>query len=421
METVLIVMSSVVITLAFVSLLRLTALTIGADLFSIRRHLNKNCAQIAPTLTVVIPAHNEEHTMFRALHSVVSSQYDKSKVTIVVVDDGSTDSTRDVVRAFQQSNPEVALTLVCQQNAGKAHALNAGIRASDSELIMCLDADSALHPRALRNAAHHFTDRRIVAISSNVQIIARPSLLNILQRVEYILSQRQKRAHAFFNIEYIIGGIGSTFRRSTLEKVGLYDTNTMTEDIDLTMKLLRLGNKQSIIGYGENVVTYTESAHSLGDLIKQRFRWKFGRMQTFYKNTDIFFSLRRDTSIMLTWFYMPYALVGDLMLFLEPLVVTFLLFDAWYWKDWSAFLGAIIVIGVYTALNVFGEDTYTLKERLLLAALSPIMYILFYILSFVEYVALLRTYAHAHRIPLSISENSCSWEHVERAPRALSV
>ena len=60
----------------------------------------------------------------------------------------------------------------------------------------------------------------------------------MIQRFEYLICHQMKKAHSAYNVEYIIGGIGSMFRRSTLDEVGLYDTNTMTEDIDLTMKIL---------------------------------------------------------------------------------------------------------------------------------------------------------------------------------------
>ena len=133
---------------------------------------------------------------------------------------------------------------------------------------MCLDGDSMLEPDAVAKSVAYFRDERVVATASNVNILPGGGLLGLVQRYEYLISYHMKKAHNIFNVEYIIGGIGSMFRRETLDEVGLYDTNTMTEDIDLTMKIIaRKGNRNQRVVYAYDALTYTEAVPSFGSLV----------------------------------------------------------------------------------------------------------------------------------------------------------
>lgn len=425
METTLNILATLVILLGSINLVRMGIFLVGSDVYGVinalRKRREKTREPYLPSFSVVIPAHNEQQTIEYSLRSVLSADYPQDKLEIVVVDDGSKDCTCDIVRSVITEHSRANIMLVSQTNAGKAHALNNGMRNHTSgELIMCLDADSSIAPSALKNAARYFRDPRVVALSSNVKIRPTGTLFNLIQQFEYLVCYQMKRAQTLFNIEYIIGGIGSTFRRSALERVGYYDTDTITEDIDLTFKLIREGNKSNRAIYGSDVVTYTESVLTLGDLIKQRFRWKHGRSQTFLKNTSMFFSRDKRHSKLLTWIYLPYALFSDLAFFLEPLVFGFILFVVVVYADWITLLSALLVVGTYIALNVLAEDTIPMRERVFLALAAPTMYAFFYILSYVEYVALLKSYRRAGELIRKEREH-CSWEHVSRATPQVSA
>ena len=379
------------------------------------RHNRKATVFGLPTFSIVVPAHNEEGTIVRTLDSLARVKYPKNKLEIVVVDDGSTDLTYAVAEEYRLLY-DLNFKLITQENSGKAHALNNGMRNhATGELMMCLDADSSLDPSALINAARYFVDPRVVSLSANVKIRSSGTLFNLIQMFEYLVSYQMKRAQTVFNIEYIIGGIGSTFRRSALTEVGYYDTDTITEDIDLTMKLLRLGNKEHRVIYGADVIAYTESVLDLAGLIRQRFRWKYGRAQTFIKNRAMFFSGSQKSSRALTWFYLPYALFSDLAFFFEPIMVSYVAYIVIVYGDWFTLASAFAVVGGYITLNVLAEDTLPLRRKLTLALIAPFMYFFFYILSYVEYLALIKTYMKFWEIPASIRAKNCGWTHVERA------
>lgn len=411
--------TTLIIIFGFINIIRMTLFMIGSDVYMVwqarRKKRSEKIIFGLPTFSVIIPAHNEEHTLLRSIQSVVDTRYPKDQLEIVVMDDGSSDQTYALAERFRLLH-DYNFKLVTQQNAGKAHALNRAMRYhATGELMMCLDADSTLAPDALINAARYFVDPRVVALSANVKIRPTGTLFNLIQLYEYLVCYQMKRAQTVFNMEYIIGGIGSTFRRSALVAVGYYDTDTITEDIDLTMKLLRLGNKEHRVMYGSDVIAETESVLDLKGLIRQRFRWKYGRAQTFLKNRPLFFSYNKKHAKQLTWLYLPYALFSDLAFFFEPLLISYIFYVVVLYSDWLTLITTFTVVGGYVSLNVLAEDTLPIRQKLKLALIAPTMYFFFYLLSYVEYLALIKTYTRFWEIPKSIQSGNCGWTHVERA------
>ena len=322
---------------------------------------------------------------------------------------------KTVVKNYIKKNKLTRVSVITQTNSGKANALNHAIKSYvRSKLVMCLDADSRLEKGALLNTARHFADPKVATMSANVRIIERPGLLNWIQRYEYLVCYQMKRAESLINCQYIVGGIGSAFRRSVLKKVGYYDVNTVTEDIDLTMKILRLGNKKYKAVYGSDVIAFTEAVLDIKGLITQRFRWKWGGCQTFLKQAKMFFSPKKKYTKSLTWFYLPFAIYGDIAYLLEPIFLTYILAVSIYYQDIVTILSAWAVVTTYLSLNVFAEDTIDWKKKIKLALGLPFLYVLFYVLSFVEYVALIKSLLKINTLKQSLKEDKCHWTHVDR-------
>lgn len=415
------ILKYLIIIFGIINLVRMTALLVGSDIYSLKSYLENEKAQkkktkYRPFVSVVIPAYNEEKNIIQAVEAVFQSTYPKYKYEIVVVDDGSTDRTYKLINNFKKKNPRGNLKIIRQKNAGKANALNNAIKShTKGELIMCLDADSYLDKNALENAVKYFKNKNIAALGANVRILEDSSFLNLIQKFEYLVCSRMKRAHTTFNIEYIIGGIGSVFRRSVLKKVAYYDTDTVTEDIDLTLKIIGLGNKKYQVVYGADVIAYTEGVQSIKGLINQRFRWKWGRAQTFLKNKHLFFNTDRKYSKPLTFLYLPFAIYGDLSFLFEPVIITFIIFISIKFLDITTLISAFLVIALYISFNILGEDTLPLNTRLKLLLIAPTMYIYFYIISFAEYVALIKALTKIYKVKDSLEDKSCNWEHVQRS------
>lgn len=421
-----VLVTAVIIGLSLVNLVRMTWYLVGMDLYSIQRaqsrrhHRHRRGKAPAlplyrPTVSIVVPAHNEGATIERTLACLLAMDY--SPLQIIVVDDGSTDDTCERIYNFKRKHdPLGRIEAFTQPNGGKADALNTAIRTrATGELIMCLDGDSLIAPDAVTNSVARFDDPRVVATASNTSIAPNGTLLGLVQRFEYMICHQMKKAHSAFNVEYIIGGIGSMFRRSLLEEVGLYDTNTMTEDIDLSMKILsRGGNKNQRFQFVHDSIAYTAAVLSFRDLVRQRYRWKYGRLQTFLKNWRMFFSMDRKLTFGLSWIFLPYALWQELIYLIEPLVVGVIVFTAIYYNSPATLLWAVTIISSYIVVNVVKTTHFSLREKLALAALAPAMYVFFYLLSIVEYLALLQSLVKLPGLRRSLREDRVTWKSPER-------
>jgi cellulose synthase/poly-beta-1,6-N-acetylglucosamine synthase-like glycosyltransferase len=405
----------VVVVLAMINMFRMTWYLVGADLFMVGRARAWVPASFRPSVTVVVPMHNEGVLATRTLKHLLLIDY--VPLQIIVVDDGSTDDTAQRIAEWKAANdPDGMIEAFTIENGGKAHALNAAIRTrATGELIMCLDGDSILAPDAVAKSVAYFHDERVVATASNVNIIPNGTLLGMIQRFEYLICHQMKKAHSAYNVEYIVGGIGSTFRRSTMDSVGLYDTNTMTEDIDLTMKILAVGgNRSQRVKFAHDSLAYTEPVPSFPSLVKQRYRWKYGRMQTFWKNLPMFFSRDEKYSWGLSWFFLPFAFWQDLAYFLEPMIVTFILAVAVYFRSPATLIPAVSIISLFVVVNVLGTTHLTAKEKLFGILMAPLMYAFFYVLSVVEYAALVKSAIQLPGLGKSLGQERVTWTSPER-------
>lgn len=408
--------------LSLLNFVRVLTMLIGADLYDIKQIMRKRKAHQSPyrpLITVVIPAYNEEMGVIRTVRSVMANTYTRTQ--IIVVDDGSKDKTLRMLRNFQRQHKGV-FTVVHQANAGKAAAINRAVQYwAKGSLVMVVDADSLLAPDAIANMVAHFRDRKNIATASNVKIIPTRSLLGVAQRLEYLISYRMKRSLTTLNMEYIVGGVGSTFRRSALLKTGLYDTDTMTEDIDLTVKLIRhYGNKSYRVHYAADSVAYTEHVLTFKSLVKQRFRWKYGRFQTLLKNQELFFNNAKRYDKRLTWYQLPYALVGEFVLLLEPILVGYILFVAVRFTDVTSLISVYIIVTGFVFLMLTGEDSETTRSKIVLSAALPLAYVLMYILTAVEFAALVSSIRKSRQL-FRREMHSSSWEHVERSGGSVTI
>ncbi len=421
-------MSKLIILLAILgimNIIRLTMYMIASDYYEIYRTLktrkNKNKRAYVPTISVVVPAHNEGVIIRDTLESLQASIYRKDKMEIILVDDGSSDNTATIARNYisklRRSGEDYFPTRVIRQkNGGKASALNNGIRNyATGKLVMCLDGDSLVDPNMVKNSVAYFRDRYVMAMASNVNIIEDGTVLSLVQRFEYILCGHMKKAQTAMNVEYIIGGIGSVFRRSTIRWVKFYDTNTMTEDIDLSMKIVGRGNKRNKLIFASDAISYTEPVHSLKALIGQRFRWKYGRMQTFLKNRAIFFNTGKEYSKLLTWIMLPFTLVQEFFLFCEPLVIGFLLYTSIRYQNPRTMIFVASIISIYLLLAVWSTEHLSKTEKIRLSVLAPTMYFLVYMLTLVEYLSLVMSVSKLPKLKASIANEFTTWKSPERS------
>ena len=254
-----------------------------------RRQQHHAGRDYSPFVSVIVPAYNEELVINNTIHSLLTSAY--SNFEIIVVDDGSTDDTSKVVIQGFGDNQRVELLTVL--NAGKAAALNTGLRHARGEVIVALDADTIFAPQTIGALAHRFYNPKLGAIAGNAKVGNRINLITRWQALEYITSQNMdRRAFASLNCITVVPGAVGAWRKDLLEQVGGFPADTLAEDQDLTLQIRRLGYE---IGYEETAVAWTEAPDRLRPLARQRYRWAYGTLQCMWKHSDALFRRRFGT------------------------------------------------------------------------------------------------------------------------------
>ncbi|MCX6701817.1 MAG: glycosyltransferase [Candidatus Zambryskibacteria bacterium] len=223
-----------------------------------------------PAVTIIVPCWNEQFTVSKTIHSLLSLDYPKNKLKIMVVNDGSTDGTWEVVQKFK-NNPQVELHK--KENGGKYTALNYGLSKLSTDLVGCLDADSYVHKDALRQIIPYFQDKEIMAVAPSIKLWKPKTILELLQKVEYGFGIFTRKMFHYMQAVYITPGPFSIFRKEVFEKLGPYRHAHNTEDIEIALRMQKNNYK---IAHAHNALVYTVPPKTIRKLLKQRIRWSHG-------------------------------------------------------------------------------------------------------------------------------------------------
>jgi cellulose synthase/poly-beta-1,6-N-acetylglucosamine synthase-like glycosyltransferase/peptidoglycan/xylan/chitin deacetylase (PgdA/CDA1 family) len=293
-----------------------------------------------PSVVVIVPAYNEEVGIERAVRSVLASDYPHFEV--VVVDDGSTDRTADVVAALNLER----VTLIRQNNAGKAAALDTGVEQTDSEVVVMVDGDTLFETQTLRNLVAPLSDPQVGAVSGNTKVGNRHGMLARWQHIEYVMGfNLDRRMYEILQCTPTVPGAVGAFRRDTLTQVGGVPGDTLAEDTDLTLAIGRSGQR---VVYAEDARAWTEAPSSVSALWRQRYRWSFGTMQAVFKHRGAMFSRDpRDRRIGRR--ALPYMILFQIILpICAPLIDLFSLYGVLF----TDALRALVVWLIFNALQL---------------------------------------------------------------------
>jgi poly-beta-1,6-N-acetyl-D-glucosamine synthase len=225
-----------------------------------------------PFVSIVIPAYNEKNRIKPTLESVLKLNYPKNRFEVIVINDGSTDSTGKVVKEVIK-NKAFNIKLFDQENKGKGAALNLGLKKSKGEYFVCMDSDSFVSKDALHKLLPEFSDRNVAAVLPLLKVRQPKNLLQKMQWLEYIVNMFYKELMSKLDCVHVAPGPFSVYRKSILEDVGGFDENNMTEDLEISLRLQK--HNYRIIQL-LNTGVYTIAPSTLKALYKQRNRWYKG-------------------------------------------------------------------------------------------------------------------------------------------------
>jgi cellulose synthase/poly-beta-1,6-N-acetylglucosamine synthase-like glycosyltransferase len=233
-------------------------------------------AGFTPPVSVIVPAFNEAVNIERSVRSLEASDY--PELEVLVVDDGSSDGTGDLVESLGLPRTR----LLRQENLGKPAALNHGIDEARHEIVVMVDADTIFEPSTLRELVQPFRDTEVGAVSGNTKVGNRRRLLGRWQHIEYVMGfNLDRRLYDVLRCMPTIPGAIGAFRRDVLLDVGGVSAATLAEDTDLTLAIGRAGWR---VVYEENARAWTEAPATLRLLWRQRYRWCYGTLQSVWKH-----------------------------------------------------------------------------------------------------------------------------------------
>ncbi len=297
-----------------------------------------------PLVSVIVPAFNAAVTIRECLVSVISLDYPRDKLEVIVVNDGSTDGTASIV-AELMADGKTSIRLVNQENLGKGAALNNAIKECKGEFFACLDSDSFVQPEALQRMLFVFEQNgEDLAIVTPAMKVFRPKkLLQKFQHVEYLIALLFNRILSHFDALYVAPGPFSLYRTSVVKRLGGFDEHNLTEDQEIGYRMQKFHYK---LRHCFDAYVHTVSPDTIGQLFRQRSRWWSGSLLNFAKYRGLLLNPRYGHFGV---FQLPLIFIGYLTVFL--VVFFFFYFTIFPW------------FGRFHNLYIVGFDFRTLMSN----------------------------------------------------------
>ncbi len=223
-----------------------------------------------PSVTIIVPCWNEENTVEATVESLLSLEYEKDKLMVFVVDDGSTDGTW---RRIQRFNGDNQVRIFRKENGGKHTAVNLGIEHTETEFVGCLDADSFVDRKALKRIMKYFEDAETMAVTPALKVYKSDNIIELIQNMEYKMGIFIRKMFSLLDALQVTPGPFSIFRKKVFDELGLYRHAYNTEDLEYA---LRMQSRHYKIENAHNAFVYTVVPKTFKSLYRQRVRWITG-------------------------------------------------------------------------------------------------------------------------------------------------
>ncbi len=329
-----------------------------------------------PSVTVIIPAHNEGRHIRATLDAVLGGGY-PGRLKVIAIDDGSSDETPEVLRSYSGDS---RVKIMRTDHIGKSRAMNRALGIATTEIVITIDGDTVMEKGSIEALVAPFSDRMVAATTGVIKVGNTSHPLSWFQRLEYL-------NFAFFKsvcerIHAVIAASGplSAFRRKYLVKAGGFSTTTYLEDFDVAIKLIKAGYRTHFV---QDAVCYTFVPERLIALARQRFRWTRGGAQIIKQHFDMFLNRKYRGPGMYSMPLLSYWYIHSVMIGIALLLQIVMGYNAYflskgvvfspdvalYFFNWFSVFGIIAV--AYNTLT--GAWTLTL-----LAAMNMVLLALTY-------------------------------------------
>jgi len=243
-------------------------------------------AKYEPTVSILIPARNEEKVIGRLLQRIAELTYPHNKLQVIIIDDASSDNTGRIAEEY--SNRHAFIEVLHRENGnggkGKAPAMNAGFKRATGEIVLCFDADYYPQKDIVEKLAKEFADPNVGAVQGRVVVLNEPqNIVTRLVALERIGGYRvDQEARDDLGLIAQFGGTVGGFRRSVLASLHGWDESILAEDTDLTFRVYLAGYK---VRYVIDAECYEEAVDNWKAYRQQRYRWARGHMQCCLKHS----------------------------------------------------------------------------------------------------------------------------------------
>ncbi len=331
-----------------------------------------------PAVSIIVPAYNEQVTIARTIENLLLQNY--PNFNIIFVDDGSKDETYNIIKEKYSTNNKVEIHT--KENGGKATALNFGINLSKNDFVVCIDADTVLLPNAIQEMMRFFVNEKVGVVAGNVKVGNQKNLLTKWQAIEYITAQNiDRRAFDYVNGIAIVPGAIGAFRKEAILKAGSFTADTLAEDCDITIRINKCGY---IIRNCNTAIAMTEAPETIQPLLKQRIRWSYGVMQSFWKNKHACFNPKYKGLGLLG---LPNILLFQIILPLLSPIADLLFIFSLFWQSSQikgndhlivSYLLLLLVDLIFSAIAFYFEKEsfkklwYVIPQRIFY---KPLMYV----------------------------------------------
>jgi putative glycosyltransferase (exosortase G-associated) len=240
-----------------------------------------------PEITVIVPVYNSADTLEKCICSIMEAKYPADKIEVLLVNNGSRDNSFEIFQCYQEEHPGTNLKWM-NARQGKSKALNMALFNSEGKYIIHLDSDGVLQQDALLNMITRFEAHDDIhcmtgSILTNPEAInsSKRGLMKIIKKVEFFEYAQAFLAGRNFEAEwnniFTMSGAFSAFRKSTILKTQLYNTETVCEDTHVTFQVRHLLKKK--IDICERAIFFVDPIPSLDTLYVQRQRWQRGEIE----------------------------------------------------------------------------------------------------------------------------------------------